>query len=47
MAGRQGEKGSYMVIQKICSLLYILGPQPWQYPIPSFLSSLTDLMEVQ
>lgn len=47
MAGKLEEKGISMVIQKTCSLLYILGLQPWQYPIPSFLISLIDLMEVQ
>jgi len=28
MSGRLGEKGIYMVIQKNCSYLYILGPHP-------------------
>lgn len=47
MAGKLEEKGISTVIQKTYSLLYILGPQPWQYPIPRFLISLIDLMEVQ
>lgn len=47
VAGKLEEKGISMVIQKTCSLLYILGPQPWQYPIPRFLISLIDSMEVQ